>query len=189
LKETFSKEHIEVEHIDNDLNNKNKRRHKAIKEHFEEKVIVPKDQFIQHVKDNINIDNKEEKIDNIQQMDFSYSNPRNNQFINELAFHAEVFKESLLELFGEEVNEAVKEYKKYNNIIEQKKDNGDTRAFIGRFEDDKLKRFTKNFANKKELDKEIQKTKNKKHKKKEQGQSKAKEQSLSLERKREGESS
>lgn len=154
--ERFKQDNIEVKINQNDsLSEKNRKRHEAIREQQAEKTIVPKQSFVEHIKNNIDIPNKDETIQKVKEIDFSNANPRNNTFMNELAFAGESITEGFFDVFNIEVNKATDKYKEQNLIIEQRKDNGETKAFIGKFQDNKLKRKSQYFNTMQEIDNRI----------------------------------
>jgi len=180
--EQYRKENIEVNYKQTDsLTEKNRKRNETIREHFEKKVNVPKKRFISHLKERIDIPDKDEAIEKVKKVDFSRANPRNNSFMNELAFAGESMTEGFLDMFNVEVNQAVEKYQKQNHIIEQKKENGQTRAFIGKFRENQLKRMSSYYKNMQELNNQL----NQKELRQEKNQEK--EQALSLSRKKDEE--
>lgn len=156
LLERYKQENLEVKMNSTDsLDEKNRKRDEAIREQQADKVIVPKQDFIQHVKERIDLTNKDEVIEKLQQIDFSNANPRNNSFMNELAFAGQSITEGFLDVFNIEVNKATEKYKAQNLIIEQKDENGKTKAFIGQFKDNRLKRVSQYFKSIQDIDNRI----------------------------------
>ena len=156
LLERYKQENLEVKMNSNDsLDEKNRKRDEAIREQQADKIIVPKQDFIQHVREHIDLSNKDEVIEKLQQIDFSNANPRNNSFMNELAFAGQSITEGFLDVFNIEVNKATEKYKAQNLIIEQKDENGKTKAFIGQFKDNRLKRVSQYFKNIQDIDNRI----------------------------------
>lgn len=156
LLERYKQENLEVKMNSTDsLDEKNRKRDEAIREQQADKVIVPKQDFIQHVKERIDLTNKDEAIEKLQQIDFSNANPRNNSFMNELAFAGQSITEGFLDVFNIEVNKATEKYKAQNLIIEQKDENGKTKAFIGQFKDNRLKRVSQYFKSIQDIDNRI----------------------------------
>lgn len=145
---------IEVKHSDNDVSKKNKRRHKAIKEHEEEKTKVKKPTFIEHLERSERPKEEVQSMkESIRDIDFSNANPRNNKFMNELAFAGESITEGFLDVFNIEVDKSVDRYKDQLQIIEERDlDKGKSSFFIGSFQDEKLKRFTPKKETKQELE-------------------------------------
>lgn len=156
LLERYKQENLEVKMNSTDsLDEKNRKRDEAIRDQQADKVIVPKQDFIQHVKERIDLTNKDEAIEKLQQIDFSNANPRNNSFMNELAFAGQSITEGFLDVFNIEVNKATEKYKAQNLIIEQKDENGKTKAFIGQFKDNRLKRVSQYFKSIQDIDNRI----------------------------------
>lgn len=156
LLERYKQENLEVKMNSTDsLDEKNRKRDEAIRDQQADKVIVPKQDFIQHVKERIDLSNKDEVIEKLQQIDFSNANPRNNSFMNELAFAGQSITEGFLDVFNIEVNKATEKYKAQNLIIEQKDENGKTKAFIGQFKDNRLKRVSQYFKSIQDIDNRI----------------------------------
>lgn len=156
LLERYKQGNLEVKMNSTDsLDEKNRKRDEAIREQQADKVIVPKQDFIQHVKERIDLTNKDEVIEKLQQIDFSNANPRNNSFMNELAFAGQSITEGFLDVFNIEVNKATEKYKAQNLIIEQKDENGKTKAFIGQFKDNRLKRVSQYFKSIQDIDTRI----------------------------------
>ena len=156
LLERYKQENLEVKMNSTDsLDEKNRKRDEAIRDQQADKVIVPKQDFIQHVKERIDLTNKDEAIEKLQQIDFSNANPRNNSFMNELAFAGQSITEGFLDVFNIEVNKATEKYKAQNIIIEQKDENGKTKAFIGQFKDNRLKRVSQYFKSIQDIDNRI----------------------------------
>jgi len=140
------KGNIEVNHNSEEKEEKNRKRHEAIREHMEQETTISKPTFFKHLerseKDQEKVQDIKEKI---QHVDFSKANPRNNSFMNELAFIGGSVTEGFLDVFNIEVNKSVDKYKTQLQIIEQKndeKEQNNSRFFIGSFRNDKLKRFT-----------------------------------------------
>lgn len=134
-------QNIKVEYKpDEKKEDKDKKRSSAIREHFTENTVVSKPKFLQKVKD-IDLPNKEAVIEKINQIDFSNANPRNNTFMNELAFAGQSVMEGFLETFHFEVDYAVDRYNEQYHIIEQKNVNNESRFFLGKYEKGKLKRY------------------------------------------------
>ncbi len=142
---------IEVKHNKNDsTKKKNEKRHEAIKEHFSD-VEVNKNNFVDYIQRK-NLHNNDSKVlEQIKDIDFSKANPRNNSFMNELAFAGQSIAEGFLDVFNIEQNKAIDKYKDQLQVIEQKADNSDSRYFIGTFNGDNLKRLTKYKDRKEEL--------------------------------------
>lgn len=156
LLERYKQENLEVKMNSTDsLDEKNRKRDEAIRDQQADKVIVPKQDFIQHVRERIDLTNKDEAIEKLQQIDFSNANPRNNSFMNELAFAGQSITEGFLDVFNIEVNKATEKYKAQNLIIEQKDENGKTKAFIGQFKDNRLKRVSQYFKSIQDIDNRI----------------------------------
>lgn len=156
LLERYKQENLEVKMNSTDsLDEKNRKRDEAIREQQADKMIVPKQDFIQHVRERIDLTNKDEAIEKLQQIDFSNANPRNNSFMNELAFAGQSITEGFLDVFNIEVNKATEKYKAQNLIIEQKDENGKTKAFIGQFKDNRLKRVSQYFKSIQDIDNRI----------------------------------
>ncbi|WP_048729908.1 hypothetical protein [Carnobacterium sp. 1290_CSPC] len=154
--ERYKQENLEVKMNSTDsLDEKNRKRDEAIRDQQADKVIVPKQDFIQHVRERIDLTNKDEAIEKLQQIDFSNANPRNNSFMNELAFAGQSITEGFLDVFNIEVNKATEKYKAQNLIIEQKDENGKTKAFIGQFKDNRLKRVSQYFKSIQDIDNRI----------------------------------
>lgn len=182
--ERFTDSNITIKQNSNDnVSEKNRKRHEAIREHFERHTIVPKNNFINHIKENMEIPNKEVVVDKINNIDFSKANPRNNVFMNELAFAGESVTEGFLDVFNIEVNNAVDRYQKQTHIIEQKLDDESSRAFIGQFDKNCLKRKTDFFDSVEKLKERVEeKSKELKVNRK---QSQSQEQTLSIKREKE----
>lgn len=75
--------------------------------------------------------------------------------MNELAFAGQSITEGFLDVFNIEVNKATEKYKAQNLIIEQKDENGKTKAFIGQFKDNRLKRVSQYFKSIQDIDNRI----------------------------------
>ena len=156
--ERYKQDNVEVSfHQSDHLDEKNRKRDESIRDKQAEKVVVPKQKFIDHIKTNLNIEKKDEIIQQIQQIDFSNANPRNNSFMNELAFAGQSITEGFLDVFNIEVNNATEKYKSQNLIIEQKNEKGETKAFIGQFKNNRLKRQSEYFKNIQDIDNRIDK--------------------------------
>lgn len=183
--ERFKEESVSINHhADDNLKERNRKRQEAIRETQETNVEVPKETFINYLKENLNLPDKDKTIEQIEQIDFSRANPRNTKFMNELMFVGESVAEGFLDVFNIEVNKATERYEKQTHIIEQKLENGEERAFIGRFKNGSLKRFTKYYDKTQDLENAIQeRAKELQEQKYEQKQEQK--QSLSLQRKEE----
>lgn len=73
--ERYKQENLEVKMNSTDsLDEKNRKRDEAIREQQADKMIVPKQDFIQHVRERIDLTNKDEAIEKLQQIDFSNAN-------------------------------------------------------------------------------------------------------------------
>jgi len=149
------KGNIEINHNSEEKEEKNRKRHEAIREHVEQETTISKPKFFKHLErseqDQEKVQDIKEKIQNI---DFSRANPRNNSFMNELAFIGGSVTEGFLDVFNIEVNKSVDKYKNQLQIIEQRneeKEHSNNRFFIGSFRNDKLKRFTPYRDKKEEL--------------------------------------
>lgn len=182
--ERFTDSNITIKQNSNDnVAEKNRKRHEAIREHFEKHTIVPKNNFINHIKENMEIPNKDVMVDKINNIDFSKANPRNNILMNELAFAGESVTEGFLDVFNIEVNNAVDRYQKQTHIIEQKLDDESSRAFIGQFDKSRLKRKTDFFDSVEKLKERVEEKSN--ELKVNRKQSKSQEQTLSIKREKE----
>lgn len=170
---------IQVNHSDNDISKKNKRRHKAIKERTEEKTFINKPTFIEYIEGSEHSKEEVQSMkENIRDIDFSNANPRNNKFMNELAFAGESMTEGFLDVFNIEVDKSVDRYKDQLQIIEERDlDKDESRFFIGGFRDKKLKRLTPKKETKKELEPYIERHEQRELKTK-QNKSKNKERTL-----------
>jgi len=153
------KENIQVKHSDKDIKKKNKRRHEAIKEHFEEQTIISKPKFLEYLERS---DKPNEEIQGMKEsakdVDFAKANPNNQRFMNELALAGGSITEGFLEVFNIEVNKSVERYKEQLQIIEEYDlENDNSYFFIGGFQDDKLKQYSVKKKSKQDLEPYIEK--------------------------------
>lgn len=164
---------------DDNFDEKNKKRINAIKDQFVKTYSLPKEKAKEFVND--------EKLQAIKDIDFSKANPRNNGFMNEISFIGQGVAEGFLEVFNIEVDKAVDKYMKKNHIIEQQKKDGTKKAFIGTFNNNKLKRLSDYFEDSQSLNKEMKRQTDKKQQieGQQKKQSKKQEQTLSLQRNKE----
>src|SRR5699024_1271496 len=152
------KENIQVRHNDTNLKKKNEKRHEAIKEHFQEQTTVTKPEFINHLERS---DRSKDQIqvmkENVKDIDFSNANPRNNNFMNELAFAGESIAEGFLDVFNIKVDKSIDRYKEQLQIIEERDlDKDESRFFIGGFQNGKLKQYSVKKENREELEPHIE---------------------------------
>lgn len=181
--ERFTDTNITIkQHKGDDLVEKNRKRHEAIREHFEQEVTVPKKSFVKHIKENITLPDKDKVIEKVNNIDFSKSNPRNNTFMNEIAFAGESLTEGFLDAFNIEVNQAVERYENQTHIIEQRLDDKSQRAFIGQFNNNKLIKKSKFFDSVQELKDKVHEKSQQVRADREPRQTKFKEQTLTLKR-------
>ncbi|MCI3027541.1 hypothetical protein LMF32_00120 [Desemzia sp. C1] len=139
-----------------DVEKKNKKRHEAINQHYDD-LKIKKDDFLTHIKSNNLHKGKDEVLNHINQIDFSNANPRNHTFMNELSFAGESIAEGFLEVFNIQQNKAIRRYKKQLQVIEREDENGEKKYFIGTFQSDKLKRLTPYKDDKEELAQQLKK--------------------------------
>lgn len=163
-----------------DVEKKNKKRHEAINQHYDD-LKIKKDDFLTHIKSNNLHKGKDEVLNHINQIDFSNANPRNHTFMNELSFAGESIAEGFLEVFNIQQNKAIRRYKKQLQVIERENDSGERSYFIGTFQHDKLKRLTPYRSNKEELTQQLKKQQEQQQKEQKQ------EQTLSLQKEKEEE--
>ena len=188
--ERFNDE-IKVKHSRGDNKEKrNKNRKEAIEKNFDENLEIDKPTFQSFIKNNYLGDKKEKMLDKKNSIDFSNANPRNNNFMNELAFAGEGIAEGFLECFNIERNRAIEKYKNQLHVIETKEGKSQSKYYIGGFKDGKLNRFTPFKKTKDNLIKTVQENnqkilqQQKTHRNKEIENQKTKEQTQSLQRER-----
>jgi len=143
---------------DRKLEEKNKKRHEAIEEKFSD-IQIDKNKFVDYVQRKDLHNGKKDTLEKVKDIDFSKANPRNNSFMNELAFAGQSIAEGFLDVFNIEQNKAIEKYKDQLQVIEQRNDKGDSRYFIGTFNNNKLKRLTKYSENKEDLQERLEKQK------------------------------
>lgn len=133
---------------------KNKNRQEAIEDSVSNNISISKDRFLDHMlkKGSEKYTDLSQKVE---QIDFSNAHPRNNTFMNELAFAGASMTEGFLEVFNIEKNTAVQKYQDQIQIIETKKDNQPTQYTVGTFQEGKLKKLSPSFDNRKELEKKL----------------------------------
>ena len=102
-----------------------------------------------------NILRKEEAIETIKTIDFSRANPRNNSFINELAFAGQGITEGFLECFSIERDTAVEKYEDQLQVIEKKEEGEQPVFYVGTFLRDKLVRVSDYEPSRGELDQKL----------------------------------
>jgi len=140
--ERFNDE-IKVEHKKEDSKEKrNSNRKEAIENSVDENLEIDKPTFQRFIKKNYIGDKKDEMLEKTESIDFSRANPKNNFFINEIAFMGESMYEGFLECFNIERNKAVENYLNRLHVIENKEGNDQPRYYIGAFKDGKLNRLT-----------------------------------------------
>lgn len=156
LKEKFRKS-VEIKLLEkDDIKERNEKRHKAIKQSFDD-MQIKKDVFLNYVKNNNLHKGKDAVLNQINQIDFSNANPRDQTFMNELSFAGESIAEGFLEVFNVQQDKAIERYKKQLQVIEREDENGDKKYFIGTFQSDKLKRLTPYKDDKEELAQQLKK--------------------------------
>lgn len=180
LKEKFRKS-VEIKLLEeDDIKERNEKRHKAIKQSFDD-MQIKKDVFLNYVKNNNLHKGKDAVLNQINQIDFSNANPRDQTFMNELSFAGESIAEGFLEVFNVQQDKAIERYKKHLQVIEREDKNGDKKYFIGTFQSDKLKRLTPYKDDKEELVQQLKKQQEQQQKEQKQ------EQTLSLQKEKEEE--
>lgn len=188
--ERFNDE-IQVEHKKEDSKEKrNEKRKEAIENNIDENLEIDKPTFQRFIKRNYIGEKKDQMLEKTENIDFSKANPRNNTFMNELAFAGESISEGFLECFNIERKKAVENYKNQLHVIESKEDQNQSKYYIGAFKDGKLNRLTQFQKTKDKLVKTVEE-KNKKILKQEQSyknqeieNQREKERSQSLQRER-----
>lgn len=146
--EEFREKNIKVAYPDKASDDeKNQARKESIQDHFQKNLVISKEKVAQSLKD--------DRITAIQNIDFSKANPNNTHFMNELSFAGKGIAQGFMEVFQVEVNSAVDQYMERKHIIEQRKDNGEKRAFIGEFKNSKLYKRTPYFDNKETIEKSM----------------------------------
>lgn len=133
---------------------KEKKRVKAIDQHISTNLFVPKERFIDYMKEK-STDQSQKIAQKIEYIDFSKANPRNNTFMNELAFAGAGMTEGFLEVFNIEKNTAISKYQDHIQIIEIKNKNKPSQFFAGTFQNGKLRRLSPNTENKEELESKL----------------------------------
>src|SRR5699024_1808109 len=79
---------------------------------IDENLEIDKPTFQRFIKRNYIGEKKDQMLEKTKNIDFSKANPRNNTFMNELAFAGESISEGFLECFNIERKKAVENYKK-----------------------------------------------------------------------------
>lgn len=141
------KEGIEVQHEANTSKEKrNEKRLEAIGKHFDKNVNVSKNRLSHYLNDHLPNVNIQDKLKNIS---FENANPRNNHFMNELAFAGEGIVEGFLDCFNIQRDKALEKYLKQLQVIE-KIEGGEKKFYVGTFKNKELMRATpyKNSINK-----------------------------------------
>jgi hypothetical protein len=140
--ERFNDE-IKVEHKKEDSKEKrNRNRKEAIENNIDENLEIDKPTFQRFIKKSYIGNKKDEMLEKTENIDFSKANPRNNSFMNELAFAGESITEGFLECFNIERNKAIENYKNKLHVIENKEGNDQSKYYIGAFKNEKLNRLT-----------------------------------------------
>lgn len=154
--ERFNDE-IQVEHKKEDSKEKrNEKRKEAIENKIDENLEIDKPTFQRFIKRNYIGKKKDQLLEKTENIDFSKANPRNNTFMNELAFAGESISEGFLECFNIERNKAIENYKNQLHVIESKEDQNQPKYYIGAFKDGKLNRLTHFQKNKDKLVKTVE---------------------------------
>ncbi|UJF16790.1 hypothetical protein LZ578_12040 (plasmid) [Jeotgalibaca sp. MA1X17-3] len=134
---------------------RNEKRHKAIREQLSTSFSLHKDPFLSYLHEH-NLDKgNEEAIETIKTIDFSRANPRNNSFINELAFAGQGITEGFLECFSIERDTAVEKYEDQLQVIEKKEEGEQPVFYVGTFLRDKLVRVSDYEPSRGELDQKL----------------------------------
>ena len=134
---------------------RNENRKEAIGEHFSNHFTLNKDRFVSYIKENKLNQEHSEDIEKINRLDFSKANPRNNTFMNELAFAGGAITEGFLECFSIERDKALENYTDQLQVIEKIEDGEKPKFYIGGFFKNKLTRVTPYSDNKEELDERL----------------------------------
>src|SRR5699024_5461888 len=178
------------------------KRKEAIENNIDENLEIDKPTFQRFIKRNYIGEKKDQMLEKTKNIDFSKANPRNNTFMNELAFAGESISEGFLECFNIERKKAVikyynierkkkiENYKKQLHVNKSKENQNQSKKYIEAFKDDKLNRLTQIQKTKDKLVKTVEE-KNKKILKQEQSyknqeiqNQREKERSQSLQRER-----
>src|SRR5699024_6332924 len=131
--ERFNDE-IQVEHKKEDSKEKrNEKRKEAIENNIDENLEIDKPTFERFIKRKYRYDKKEQKLVKNEKISLSKANPKNNTFMNELAFAGESISEGFLECFNIERKKAVENYKNQLHVIESKEDQNQSKYYIGAF--------------------------------------------------------
>lgn len=141
-----------------EVEEKNKKRHEAVKAKFSD-IKINKNKFVDYVQKKDLHNGNKKTLEKVKDIDFTKANPRNNSFMNELAFAGQSIAEGFLDVFNIEQNKAIERYKDQLQVIEQRNDKGDSRYFIGTFNNNRLKRLTKYSDNKEDLQERLEKQK------------------------------
>ena len=134
---------------------RNEKRHKAINEHISTSFSLNKDTFVSYLKEHKLDKGKEEAIEIIKTIDFSKANPRNNSFLNELAFAGQGITEGFLECFSIERDTALEKYEDQLQVIEKKEEGEKPVFYVGTFLRDKLVRVSDYEQSRGELDQKL----------------------------------
>lgn len=150
------KEGVTVSHEKGESKEKrNENRHEAIREQLSISFSLNKDTFLSYLQEH-NLDKgKDEAIETIKTIDFSRANPRNNSFINELAFAGQGITEGFLECFSIERDTALEKYEDQLQVIEKKEEGEKPVFYIGTFLKDKLVRVSDYESSRVELDQKV----------------------------------
>ncbi|GEQ33602.1 hypothetical protein B795N_14840 [Marinilactibacillus psychrotolerans] len=185
------KEGVEVNHKNTATEeDKNKNRQEAIEDSVSNDISISKDRFLDHIRKK-GSEKYTDIAQKVEQIDFSNAHPRNNTFMNELAFAGASMTEGFLEVFNIEKDTAVQKYQDQIQIIETKKDNQPSQYSVGTFQKGKLKKLSPDFDNRKELEKKLDASLERQRKEQEEKMNRKKDQqqeitqTISLERQKE----
>lgn len=152
------KEGIEVNQNNaNTEDDKNINRQKAIGDFFSNNISISRDRFLDHMSKK-GTEKVSEMADKIEKIDFSKAHPRNNTFMNELAFAGASMAEGFLEVFNIEKNTAIQKYQDQVQVIETQKDNELPQYYVGTFQKGKLRVLSPSTENKEKLENKLNAT-------------------------------
>lgn len=151
------KEGITVSHQEGESKERrNEKRHEALAEHFDTTFTLDKNTFLTFLERRGIQEESHSAIESLHVIDFTKANPRNQPFMNELAFAGQAVTEGFLECFAIEKKGALEAYTNQVQVIEKKEEGKDPQYYMGVFLQDKLMRVTPYEPDREHLDQLVQ---------------------------------